>query len=201
MPDGTESRFHLCNATNNLSSMNASLSIHRANRFRDPTPSEFHVVVLYGDGVTGLRGKHTSDRLLRDSGGDRGCSRQLWSFDVLSIPDVATAALDAARDADLLILALTGECVFPGHVHDGLKRWTWAIADRTPSLAALFQQVSHRTAYRIHLFLQMLAAEKHLVYFPHCDFKAAARYDRSLEDCEVTPGMLVGERSVREGTL
>lgn len=163
----------MCNKEATFGRMNASQPPRNVVTCLTDTPSEFHIVILYEDGDSGRRGKRISDKLLLESGGEGGCSRQLWSFDVLAISDVAEAAATAAGQADLLIVSVSGERELPEHVQGWLARWISRI-DKKPSLMATFEKTNDREAHRAHLFLQTLAGEKGLVYFPQRDFPPSA---------------------------
>jgi hypothetical protein len=68
----------------------------------------FKVVIIYEDLETGLRAKQLQDRLLSQDQGGGKFSQELWSFEVLSLPEWREAAARAAAHADMVIVSVHG---------------------------------------------------------------------------------------------
>ena len=67
--------------------------------------SKFEAVVIYEDGSTGRRAKHFYDKFIHELEDECDFSLQLWSFQVLAIPEVRELAVESAAQADFVILS------------------------------------------------------------------------------------------------
>ena len=103
---------------------------------RDDEPI-FKVVIVYEDVPTGRRAKLFYDKFIHEL--KNGCvfSLQLWSFQVLAIPEIRESAADSITQADFVILSLHGEGGIPSRMRQWIETWSGQISDRGPALIAL----------------------------------------------------------------
>ena len=64
----------------------------------------FHVVIIYEDSTAGTRAKHLYDRVTKELEDECDFSLELWSFEVLGLPEIGNSSAQAAAKADLVIL-------------------------------------------------------------------------------------------------
>ena len=97
----------------------------------------FKVVILYEDGPTGRRAKLFYDKLIHKLEDECAFSLQLWSFQVLGIPEIRESAADCVAQADFVIVSLHGKAGLPASMREWIETWSGKIFDRGPALVAL----------------------------------------------------------------
>jgi hypothetical protein len=107
-------------------------------------PPIFNTVVIYEDGPTGRRAKLFCDKLVREFEDECAFSLELWSFQILAIPEFRKAAADAAAQADLVVFSLHGEAGLPARVREWIEIWSRQIFDSGPPLIALVDNPATR---------------------------------------------------------
>ena len=105
---------------------------------------KFKVVIIYEDGSTGKRAKLFYDKLIHQLEGECVFSLQLWSFQVLAIPEIRKAAANSIAEADLVIFSLRGEAELPGRLRMWIETWPRQIFDGDPMLIALVDKTTAR---------------------------------------------------------
>src|SRR5208337_2333960 len=83
--------------------------------------SKFKAVVIYEDGPTGRRAKHFYDKLIRELEDECAFSLQLWSFQVLAIPELRESAVKSAARQTSLSFHCTAKPGFLSTLESGLK--------------------------------------------------------------------------------
>lgn len=103
---------------------------------RDDEPI-FKVVIVYEDVTTGRRAKLFYDKLIHELKNDCVFSLQLWSFQVLAIPEIRESAADSIAQADFVILSLHGKAGIPARMRLWIEAWSSQLPGRGPALIAL----------------------------------------------------------------
>jgi hypothetical protein len=106
--------------------------------------SKFKVVVIYEDGPAGRRAKHFYDKLIHELEDECAFSLQLWSFQVLAIPELRESALESAAQADFVILSLHGKAGLPVDIREWIETWSKLIIGKGPALIALVDKSTTR---------------------------------------------------------
>ena len=104
----------------------------------------FKVVIIYEDGPTGRRAKLFYDKLIHELKDECGFSLQLWSFQVLAIPEYRVSAADSVAQADFVILSFHGKAGLPGTMSEWIDTWSRQIFDTGPALIALVDKSTAR---------------------------------------------------------
>jgi hypothetical protein len=99
--------------------------------------SKFNVVVIYEDGPAGRRAKHFYDKLVHELEDECAFSLQLWSFQVLAIPELRESAIESAAQADFVILSLHGKAGIPVDIKEWIETWSKLIIGKGSALIAL----------------------------------------------------------------
>ena len=63
--------------------------------------SKFNVAIIYEDGAAGKRAKHFYDRVIRELVDECDFSLELWSFQVLAVPEIGNSAAKSRRTGRL----------------------------------------------------------------------------------------------------
>jgi hypothetical protein len=103
---------------------------------RDDEPI-FKVVIVYEDVPTGRRAKLFYDKFTQELENDCDFSLQLWSFQVLAIPEIRESVANSITQADFVILSLHGDAGLPARMRRWIETWSRQISDRGPALIAL----------------------------------------------------------------
>ena len=106
--------------------------------------SKFKVVVIYEDGPAGRRAKHFYDKLIHELEEECAFSLQLWSFQVLAIPELRESAVESAAQADFVILSLHGKAGLPVDIREWIETWSKLIVGKGPALIALVDKSTTR---------------------------------------------------------
>lgn len=139
----------------------------------------FKTVIIYEDLNAGRRAKAFSDQLsgeIEEVEEDFDFTRNIWSFNVLAIPEIRNIAATAAAAADVVILSASGKECLPPEVVEWLEMWAWLIDQGAPAMVALFDHPNSECAVAMRSQLQRITARKHLDYFPNCDFPPHAEH-------------------------
>jgi hypothetical protein len=106
--------------------------------------SKYKVVVIYEDGPAGRRAKHFYDKLIHELEEECAFSLQLWSFQVLAIPELRESAVESAAQADFVILSLHGKAGLPVDIREWIETWSKLIVGKGPALIALVDKSTTR---------------------------------------------------------
>ena len=119
----------------------------------------FDAVIIYQDISAGRRAKHFYDWLIRELAGAYNFSLELWSFQVLALPEIGNLAAQAAAQADVVILSMHGKAPLSVQSRDWIERWSGRIYEYKPALVALFDQPKrwHRPAASALHYLRSVA--------------------------------------------
>ena len=134
--------------------------------------SKLKAVVIYEDGSTGRRAKHFYDKLTHALEDQCAFSLQLWSFQVLAIPEFGESAAEAAGQADLVRLSLHGKAGLPAGVREWIEIWSRQIFDSDPALIALVHKPTTRGSRNASTlaYLRGLAKRIGVDFFGHTVF-------------------------------
>ncbi len=100
----------------------------------------FHVAIIYEDSRAGRRAKYFYDRIIQELEDECDFSLELWSFQVLALPQIGNLAAQAAAQADFVILSMHGKSQLSVQTKDWIVRWSGLIADCKPALVALLDR-------------------------------------------------------------
>lgn len=134
--------------------------------------SKFKAVVIYEDGSTGRRAKHFYDKLIHELEDECAFSLQLWSFQVLAIPELRKLAVESAAEADFVILSLHGKTGLPVDIRDWIETWSKLIIGKGPALIALIDKSTRRggTNASALAYLKRVAQRNKVDFFGHTFF-------------------------------
>ncbi len=90
---------------------------------------KFNVAIIYEDGAAGKRTKHFYDRVIRELVDECDFSLELWSFQVLAVPEIGNSAAKAAAQADFVILSMHRKAQLSAQTRDWIERWSGLITD------------------------------------------------------------------------
>jgi len=106
--------------------------------------SQLKAVAIYEDGSTGRRAKRFYDKLILELADQCDFSLQLWSFQVLAIPELRKLAIDSAAQADVVILSLHGKAGLPADIREWIETWSKLIIGKDLALIALVEKSTTR---------------------------------------------------------
>jgi hypothetical protein len=106
---------------------------------RDDEPT-CKVVIIYEDAASGMHAKLFYDKLIHELEDSCIFSLQLWSFQVLTIPEFRESVARLVAQADLVILSLHGKAVLPASMREWIESWSRLTCDRAPALIALLDK-------------------------------------------------------------
>jgi len=131
--------------------------------------SKFKVVVIYEDGPTGRRAKHFYDKLVHELEDECAFSLQLWSFQVLAIPELRKLAVESATQADFVILSFHGKAGLPVDIREWIETWSNLIIGEGPALIALVDKSTTRGATNASAldYLKSVAKRTEVDFFGH----------------------------------
>jgi hypothetical protein len=129
----------------------------------------FKVVIVYEDGPTGRRAKLFYDKLIHQFKDECVFSLQLWSFQVLAIPEIRKSAANSIAEADFAILSLHGKVGLPARIRNWIEAWSRQIFDRGPALVALVDSSTARDRQNALTlaYLRDVAQTNRLTFFGH----------------------------------
>jgi len=134
--------------------------------------SKFNVVVIYEDGPAGRRAKHFYDKLVHELEDECAFSLQLWSFQVLAIPELRESAIESAAQADFVILSLHGKAGIPVDIREWIETWSKLIIGKGSALIALVDKSTTRggTNASALAYLKGVAKRTEVDFFGHTFF-------------------------------
>jgi hypothetical protein len=134
--------------------------------------SKFNVVVIYEDGPAGRRAKHFYDKLVHELEDECAFSLQLWSFQVLAIPELRESAIESAAQADFVILSLHGKAGLPVDIKEWIETWSKLIIGKGSALIALVDKSTTRggTNASALAYLKGVAKRTEVDFFGHTFF-------------------------------
>ena len=134
--------------------------------------SKFNVVVIYEDGPAGRRAKHFYDKLVHELEDECAFSLQLWSFQVLAIPELRESAIQSAAQADFVILSLHGKAGLPVDIREWIETWSKLIIGKGSALIALVDKSTTRggTNASALAYLKGIAKRTEVDFFGHTFF-------------------------------
>jgi hypothetical protein len=132
----------------------------------------FHVVIIYEDSTAGTRAKHFYDRVTKELEDECDFSLELWSFEVLGLPEIGNSAAQAAGKADFVILSMHGKSQLSVQTRDWIETWGGLLADSKPALIALLDRRGTRrgTAASTLVYLRKIADRKNMSFYAHTTF-------------------------------
>jgi hypothetical protein len=134
--------------------------------------SKFKVVVIYEDGSAGRRAKHFYDKLVHELEDECAFSLQLWSFQVLAIPELRESAIESAAQADVVILSLHGKAGLPVDIREWIETWSKLIIGKGSALIALVDKSTTRGGTNASAlnYLKGIAKRTEVDFFGHTFF-------------------------------
>src|ERR1700736_648691 len=134
--------------------------------------SKFKVGVIYEHGPAGRRAKHLVDKLIHELEEECAFSLQLWSFQVLAIPELRESEVESAAQADFVILSLHGKAGLPVDIREWIETWSKLIIGQGPALIALVDKSTTRcgTNASALAYLKSVAKRTEVDFFGHAFF-------------------------------
>ena len=134
--------------------------------------SQFKAVAIYEDVSTGRRAKRFYDKLILELEDECDFSLQLWSFQVLAIPELRKSAIESAAQADFVILSLHGKAGLPVDIREWIETWSKLIIGKGPALIALVDKSTTRcgTNASALAYLKSVAKRTEVDFFGHAFF-------------------------------
>jgi len=134
--------------------------------------SKFNVAIIYEDGAAGKRAKHFYDRVIRGLVDECDFSLELWSFQVLAVPEIGNSAAKAAAQADFVLLSMHRKAQLSNQTRDWIERWSGLITDNESALVALLDQPEIRrgTVASTLDYLRKVADRKGISFYTHTIF-------------------------------
>jgi hypothetical protein len=133
---------------------------------------KFNVAIIYEDGAAGKRAKHFYDRVIRELVDECDFSLELWSFQVLAVPEIGNSAAKAAAQADFVILSMNGKAELSAQTRDWIERWSGLITDNKSALVALLDQPGMKRAKVASAlyYVRKVADVKGISFYTHTIF-------------------------------
>ena len=130
---------------------------------------KFNVAIIYEDGAAGKRAKHFYDRVIRELVDECDFSLELWSFQVLAVPQIGNSAAEAAAQADFVIISMHRKAQLSTQTRDWIERWSGLITDNK---SALLDQPGIRrgTVASTLDYLRKVADRKGISFYTHTIF-------------------------------
>jgi len=134
--------------------------------------SKFNVAIIYEDGAAGKRAKHFYDRVIRELVDECDFSLELWSFQVLAVPEIGNSAAKAAAQADFVILSMNRKAQLSAQTREWIERWSGLITDNKSALVALLDQPGMKRAKVASAldYLRKVADLKGISFYTHTIF-------------------------------
>jgi hypothetical protein len=134
--------------------------------------SKFNIAIIYEDGAAGKRAKHFYDRVIRELVDECDFSLELWSFQVLAVPEIGNSAAKAAAQADFVILSMHRKAQLSTQTRDWIERWSGLITDNKSALVVLLDQpeIGRGTVGSTLDYLRKVADRKGISFYTHTIF-------------------------------
>ena len=113
-----------------------------ATQFEMSEASAPNVVVVYEDADTGIRAKHSLERLCNCHWPEPAAAARFWRSDLLTEHLLHMQAVADARDAHLILLSLRDGAQLPATVSAWLNSWVQHKEDRPYALGLLLDPPS-----------------------------------------------------------
>jgi hypothetical protein len=123
----------------------------------------FKAVLIYENFAVGVRAQRFFEDLVR--GSDKTLEEQMWDFNMLGIREVRNAAASAARKADVVAVAFSGQLELTSTTQAWLEMWAWLLEDEEPALVALFDSSSEPEVARPLAHLSCIARRAGIDFF------------------------------------
>jgi len=138
---------------------------------RDDEPT-CEVAIIYEDAATGRHAKFFYDKLIHELEDACVFNLQLWSFQVLTMPEFRESVGCLLAQADLVILSLHGKAALPASIREWIESWSRLTFDRAPALIALLDKSeAENDGNALTLaYLKRLAVRTGLDFFGHAFF-------------------------------
>ena len=126
-------------------------------------------MIIYEDFLTRRRAKLFYDKLIHELRNECVFSLQLWSFQVLAIPEIRESAAESITQADFVILSLHGKTRLPASVRQWIETWSRQIFDRGSALIALVDKSMARSGQNplTLAYLKGVAQTNRVAFFAH----------------------------------
>ena len=126
----------------------------------------FSVVIAYEDFATGKYAKRASDFVVANLSREWQVTRQMWKFEVLSIPELREMAAKDAAVADLIVVSSHGHDELPADVKGWIEMWRGCEAGAS-ALVALFDSPPGRAGHAraTHAYLAGVAKRGQMEFF------------------------------------
>ena len=122
-------------------------------------------VLIYENFAAGVRAQWFCEKFVRLL--DVRLEETNWSFDALGISEIREAAAGAARQADVVMLSVSGRKKLPGIVKTWLDIWLWLLDSEDPAFVALFDASAPHYLGSIRAYLSSVAREAGIDFFSH----------------------------------
>jgi CheY-like chemotaxis protein len=111
-------------------------------------PHNLRIVIIYETLVDGMLAKRFSDQVIAkvDNGQDLAVNLNVWSSEMLGIPEILNLAGVASATADIVIVSVTDAKSLPRQVKNWIAMWTSLVKDNHPFVAALFKNTVNGNA-------------------------------------------------------
>ena len=93
--------------------------------------------MIYEDLLAGKSAEQFTERLLHEFDADCDCIKDIWNFEMLSIPEMASFAAMAAANADIVIISTTDEKRLPEVVRQWIVQWISSVDNNSVALVML----------------------------------------------------------------
>ena len=139
--------------------------------------AKFNVAIIYEDGAAGKRAKHFYDRVIRELVDECDFSLELWSFQVLAVPEIGNSAAKAAAQADFVVLSMHRKAQLSARTKDWIERWSGLITDNKSALVALLDQPGMKRAKAAStlVYLRKVADRKGISFYTHTIFDLSTK--------------------------
>ena len=99
-------------------------------------------------------------------------SLELWSFQVLAVPEIGNSAAKAAARADFVILSMHRKAQLSVQTRDWIERWSGLITDNKSALVALLDHpgMKRGTVASTLDYLRKVADRKGISFYTHTIF-------------------------------
>lgn len=128
-----------------------------------PHQPVFQAVLLYENFSAGVDARRFCRQLVRKL--DSAVQEQMWNFHVLGIHEVRNAAVRAAREADVVIISVSGHTELPGDVHEWFELWLRTGQSVGSALVALFDSSAAPAVPSTRTYLRSVARRAGIEFF------------------------------------
>lgn len=87
------------------------------------TRRSFRILIAYDTPINALEAMRLADGMVGQLGEEFEIHRDLWRFDILTLPEIRDDAVRETLDADLVVIAADAERSLPVPVKDWLTAW------------------------------------------------------------------------------